>query len=516
MNFEWDANYTPATLLFTGGAALPYADAAAVRTALDVYSTGETDTAISTAIGGLSTVLYSGGATMPYANLAAVQSALGITPISGLTTNYLPKWNGTTFANSSLSEATATKVDLAGRLNFSATNAGGTYTESWIARQGSNYLTINSQDYILVTISAAAGGLGDFRFGAYGLGFGTYASVPFQARSTGEQLRLEYSSGVDARHTVDASGNYIISPTGGRIGVGKNANPSGALSSAFGQGATSSGDLSFAAGINAISSGYGSFSILGNASADYSMAFGYSSASAVANTAVFGAGDSPINTIWAGKGAPHATPTLWSIRGTSGLGSNITGGDIAVDAGAGTGTNVGATGRLRATSALASGTTLQTTWVDALTWTSAGVTGLLANGFTISGTELGYLDGATSNIQAQIDALAGGGGLDYVETLYGSTTSGTDVSLDTSAALSAGTYLCRFALMDQGTGSKVGYKINAGSTVWASTPGGTTNRVGGHYISMEITVSASDTINLRGMNNAAQEMVGSCEIWGPI
>ena len=194
--------------------------------------------------------------------------------------------------------------------------------------------------------------------------------------SAAAQLRLTHTAGVDfADFTIDGDGNLIISPSGGKIGVGKNANPIGAFSSCLGQGATAVGDYGLAGGINSSAGGYGATALgsTASASANYAVAIGFGATAAIADTAVFGASANPVNTIWAGKGAPNATPTLWSIRGTSGLGTDIAGGDIAVDAGAGTGTGATGIGRLRATAIGSSGTTLQSTWEDRITWNRTGI-----------------------------------------------------------------------------------------------------------------------------------------------
>ena len=131
---------------------------------------------------------------------------------------------------------------------------------------------------------------------------------------------------------------------------------------------TASGADSTASGYGATASGYGATAL-----GAYSTASGFGAIANRPNAFVAGSNNAPINTLWCGKGISNATPTLWSIRGTGGQGTNVAGGDIAVDAGAGTGNALPGTGRLRVTAAGSSGSTEQSTWTDQLTWNRDGV-----------------------------------------------------------------------------------------------------------------------------------------------
>ena len=71
-----------------------------------------------------------------------------------------------------------------------------------------------------------------------------------------------------------------------------------------------------------------------------SISIGIGSWAKTANTMVVGSGTQAINVFYGGKGESHATPVLFTLSGTHGLGNDIAGADISIQAGAGTGTGI--------------------------------------------------------------------------------------------------------------------------------------------------------------------------------
>lgn len=254
--------------LLAGGGSLPYANSAAARTALDVYSKGEVDTAVDAA----GQPLYTGQPDLPYASATAVRTAISVPPISrtinttspltgggdlsvdrtlsmpaasgsvdgylsasdwttfngkfatptGVTAGNIPRWTGAGFADSGLAR-TSTYTNVLTYLRFdNATNPSGygigkSSTELRIqaGSGGSVGLGINGNYIATLTDNGVYQGLG------IGLGTDT-VTAPLHVRGNlNEQLRLEYVSGVATALQVDNSGNFFIIPTGSKIGVGK-------------------------------------------------------------------------------------------------------------------------------------------------------------------------------------------------------------------------------------------------------------------------------------------------------
>lgn len=110
------------------------------------------------------------------------------------------------------------------------------------------------------------------------------------------------------------------------------------------------------------------------------------------------------------------------------------------------------------------------------------------------------------------DSLGGGGGLEYVETLWGESAAMADTSIATSSALEAGDYLLRFYSSTlAAVGSRPGYKVNAGSTVWVLSAASSSGVP--CIASEEVTLAASDTLNLRGSNSNNTAVRYTLEIW---
>lgn len=109
-----------------------------------------------------------------------------------------------------------------------------------------------------------------------------------------------------------------------------------------------------------------------------SIAIGSEAAFTASNQFVSGSGPHPINNVYFGKGVAHATPTGYTINGTSGSGTNIAGAALCLAGGAGTGSGIGGPVKFQTSSAGASGTTLRSL-VDRIIIDNTGVV-FIANG----------------------------------------------------------------------------------------------------------------------------------------
>lgn len=87
------------------------------------------------------------------------------------------------------------------------------------------------------------------------------------------------------------------------------------------------------AGENSLAVGKGA-----NASVDLTMALGYAAIASTSNTAVFGSWVVPMTSVFFGQGIQDATPTGYTINGTNGHGTDVTGGFVGVQGGIPTGT----------------------------------------------------------------------------------------------------------------------------------------------------------------------------------
>lgn len=217
------------------------------------------------------------------------------------------------------------------------------------------------------------------------VGIGATTFVPARSLhvidAANPQQRWERTSVIYSEMQVDANGGVLLSLTGTSVGLGGTHTLGESLAAGKGSSATALGGMAvgYTASVTAnygIALGHGAISSGGialgrsatNATFSNCMAFGTSAANTAANQVVFGSSTSSMDAIYAGKGVLNATPTAWALKGTGGLGTNIAGGGIDIDAGAGTGTGASGTGRLRATAPGSTGTTLQTTYSNSLSW----------------------------------------------------------------------------------------------------------------------------------------------------
>lgn len=110
------------------------------------------------------------------------------------------------------------------------------------------------------------------------------------------------------------------------VAIGYNAN-SAYLGVAIGAGANGGATGSVAVGAGAtVGSGHTS-----------SIALGYGATTTASNQLVIGAAGNAINQVVVGNGVTNATPTGFTLQGTSGSGTNIAGASVAIAGGAGTG-----------------------------------------------------------------------------------------------------------------------------------------------------------------------------------
>jgi hypothetical protein len=191
---------------------------------------------------------------------------------------------------------------------------------------------------------ACPGGTQSERFGAVTTATGSFAITCGNNSSNGSDNGIL----VGALSTINAScdGAIVIgsqsgvtASTGGAIVIGKVAGT--------GTGGT--------VGANSISIGIGSIA-------------------KTANTMVVGGSSQPINVFYGGKGESHATPVSFTLSGTHGLGANIGGADIIVQAGLPTGSGNGGAIIFKGALPGASSSTRQT----AVEWAQISSIGVLA------------------------------------------------------------------------------------------------------------------------------------------
>lgn len=178
---------------------------------------------------------------------------------------------------------------------------------------------------------------------------------------------------------------------------GASSSAAGNFTVAFGNGAAAGSDQSTAIGWNttvngactgaivvgggsSISASCGGAIVIGNAAGAgtgnttgaSSISIGIGSIAFTANTMVVGSGTQAINVFYGGKGEKHATPVVFTLSGTHGLGSNIAGADLALQPGAGTGTGVAGAVIFYTAPAGASSST-RNTFVECARFTTTGV-----------------------------------------------------------------------------------------------------------------------------------------------
>lgn len=211
------------------------------------------------------------------------------------------------------------------------------------------------------------------------------------------------SDAIALGYLANASGNSSLALGGGSVSsalgsvaLGANTDATADSTVAIGNGAQATGARSIALS-SATASGNDSiaFGSSAEASGVAAMAFGRSAVCSANYAVVFGSGAYPATTIYGGRGQSSTAPNGWGIRGTGGSGTDIVGGDLYLDAGPGTGNAAAGTGRLRSWTALASGSTLQGTAVDVLTWERAKLTASvpLVFGASLAGAATDYWRG---------------------------------------------------------------------------------------------------------------------------
>lgn len=190
-------------------------------------------------------------------------------------------------------------------------------------------------------------------------------------------IAIGYSAAATGNNTAIAIG-YLASAAGARaISMGQSAVAGGLYSVVIGPLATDNNAGSIVIGSQASSNQiYGTaIGYQANCTSALGVALGYSASAAGGSWAVAigpgatttdasqfvsGSTNYPINNVYFGKGVTNAVPTAWTLNGTGGSGTNIAGGVLQIAGGKGTGNAAGGSVKIQASTAGASGTTLQT------------------------------------------------------------------------------------------------------------------------------------------------------------
>jgi hypothetical protein len=154
------------------------------------------------------------------------------------------------------------------------------------------------------------------------------------------------------------------SSAGGSLATALGGNASGADSVALGYASAASNAYSFALGYAANVQGAESIG-LGGATSNgpndtASIAIGYGASTTAANQLVIGGSVFGITNIYFGKGVYNASPLAVTINSTGGFGTNVSGANLQLAAGIGTGSSTSADILFQTSDATASGTTAQT------------------------------------------------------------------------------------------------------------------------------------------------------------
>ena len=139
-----------------------------------------------------------------------------------------------------------------------------------------------------------------------------------------------------------------------------------------------------------------------------------------------------------------------------------------------------------------------TNWTaDRVLTTSAGTVAVTS---TVTTTELGYLSGATSNIQTQINSLSGGGG-----TVTSVTTAYTASASDANDVLYvSGTAAVTITVPDVlGIGERIDIWRNAGGTVTIAAGTGVTDWAGAGTAGTAVTFKIDQTYNAATVQKVA-------------
>lgn len=212
-------------------------------------------------------------------------------------------------------------------------------------------------------------------------------SIGYQNTASGAtSISLGVVASASALQSI-AIGNTAAAAGARGIGLGAASAASGASAIALGHQATASQPSSVALGQGA------------TVAHQYALAFGDGATTSAANQVVFGASGSnqQITDFVIGNGVSAAVPTPPTIRTTSGLGTNIAGGDLRIEGGRSTGTAAGGSVVLRTTPASLASSAAVNTPVDRLTVSSTGAVGFSGN-FGSTGSYLVSLGASTAPV----------------------------------------------------------------------------------------------------------------------
>lgn len=195
---------------------------------------------------------------------------------------------------------------------------------------------------------------------AIGIGYDAQASS-LGGIAMGASSRSDNDYGVAIGHTSEAHGSESIAIGKGAIaGTGaRNIVIGGGIPSAangcvgcvlMGYASSASSSAQYGTAL-----GYGA-----DVSANHAIALGAEATADEANSCVMGASGFPINRLYGGNGRQSAAPTGFAINGDGASGTNVAGGPLCIAGGKGTGNAIGGSVKIQASTAGASGTTLQT------------------------------------------------------------------------------------------------------------------------------------------------------------
>lgn len=191
------------------------------------------------------------------------------------------------------------------------------------------------------------------------------------ATATGTEHFGAGSSALGQNSTAFGSG--ATATTTNSVVIGRQASDdgfSGAVSLGFGAGST--GQNSFALGRSSTAAAQ-SIAIGYQANAGFvsSVALGRTATNTATNQFVAGATTYHINDVYFGSGVTSASPVNYALNGTGGSGTDITGGNVTIAGGKGTGTGLGGSVKIQTAQASTTGSSansLQDRWV----WDSYG------------------------------------------------------------------------------------------------------------------------------------------------
>lgn len=287
-------------------------------------------------------------------------------------------------------------------------------------------------------------------------------------RHSGDTNSIAIGAGASATSgTHSIAIGQLASSTAGSLALGYNASSSASGGMAIGNGAVSSTSAAaHALGHAATATGNASIALGGSATASgsFSIAIGQNAVADQANTLVSGSSTYSILNVFFGSGRVAASPVAWTLNGTGGSGTNITGGDITIASGRPTGS--GNPGKLyfsQTSGGEGSGSTLrnlvQQAVLDENHRFGIGVTSGLTGRLQVSESTAG-------NEVLRIESQATNDDPNYVLRQYrAATTDATQTTLGTITLTASKTYLVEARVVARRTGGASGTAEDSASYV---------------------------------------------------